>query len=134
VSVSQPTLVSGATTITLPFPARSTQTRISWETVGGSRMTINGSIRTWSVGYRYRYALAFEYADISLWNSLVDLYWNNVSNQTSATFTWTGGPWTDAQPGVTVRIDEIGDPSNTYPTVDKADFTIVLVEVDARTS
>lgn len=133
-SVSQPQLVSGASTITLPYPSRSNQTRLVWESVGGTRMTINGSIRSWSVGYRYRYALSFEYADVSVWESLVSLYWSNISGQTTADFTWAGGPWTDAQTEVPVRIEEISDLSTVYPDVTKADFTIVLVEVDARTS
>lgn len=133
-SVSQPQLASGASTIILPYPARSNQTRLAWESVGGSRMTINGSIRSWSVGYRYRYVLAFEYANVSTWESLVDLYWANISGQTTSDFLWSGGPWTDAQTAVPVRIEEISELSTVYPDVTKADFTIVLVEVDARTS
>jgi hypothetical protein len=74
-SVSQPTLSSGATTITLPYPARTGANRLEFSTVGGSRLTVNGSIRSWSVGYRYGYTLSFEYADISTYDALVGLYW-----------------------------------------------------------
>jgi len=50
------------------------------------------------------------------------------------TFLWSGGPWTAAQSGVTVRIDSISDLVTTYPDVTKGDYQITLVEVDARTS
>jgi hypothetical protein len=133
-SVSQPTLSSGATTITLPYPARTGANRLEFSTVGGSRLTVNGSIRSWSVGYRYGYTLSFEYADISTYDALVGLYWANVSNQQTTIFTWSGGPWTDAQSGVTVRIDSISDLVTTYPDVTKADYQVTLVEVDARTT
>ena len=133
-SVSQPQLASGASTIILPYPTRSNQTSLSWDSVGGSRMTINGSIRTWSVGYRYSYTLSFEYADVSIWEALVALYWANVSGQTTSTFTWAGGPWAHVQTGALVRIDAISQLNANYPDITKADFNIVLVEVDARTS
>lgn len=133
-SVSQPTLSSGATTITLPYPTRTSANRLEFSTVGGSRLTVNGSIRSWSVGYRYGYTLAFEYADIATYDAIVDLYWANVSNQQTTTFAWVGGPWTEAQSGVTVRVDAISDLITTYPDVTKADFQITLIEVDARTS
>jgi hypothetical protein len=133
-SVSQPTLSSGATTITLPFPVRTNAVKLEYSTVGGSRLTVNGSIRTWSVGYRFSYSLAFEYENVTTYDALVALYWANVSNQTTTTFTWTGGPFTPAQPGVTVRIDSISDLVTVYPDVTKGDYQITLVEVDARTS
>ena len=53
---------------------------------------------------------------------------------TTTTFTWTGGPFTPAQPGVTVRIDSISDLVTVYPDVTKGDYQITLVEVDARTT
>jgi len=133
-SVSQPTLVSSATTITLPFPARSAQTRATWETVGGSRLTANGSVRSWSIGYRYRYALTFEYCDTNTYDAIVDMYWSSNSNQTTVTFNWSGGPWNDAASGVEVQIDSISELLTPYPDPTKADFTIFLVEVDPRTS
>jgi len=133
-SVSQPTLSSGATTITLPYPTRTTANKLEFSTVGGSRLTVNGSIRSWSVGYRYGYALSFEYENITTYDALVALYWANVSNQQTTTFLWSGGPWTAAQSGVTVRIDSISDLVTTYPDVTKGDYQITLVEVDARTS
>jgi hypothetical protein len=133
-SVSQPTLFSGATTITLPYPVRTNAVKLEYSTVGGSRLTVNGSIRTWSVGYRFSYSLAFEYEDVTTYDALVALYWANVSNQTTTTFTWTGGPFTPAQPGVTVRIDSISDLVTVYPDVTKGDYQITLVEVDARTT
>ena len=133
-SVSQPTLSSGATTITLPYPVRTNAVKLEYSTVGGSRLTVNGSIRTWSVGYRFSYSLAFEYEDVTTYDALVALYWANVSNQTTTTFTWTGGPFTPAQPGVTVRIVSISDLVTVYPDVTKGDYQITLVEVDARTT
>lgn len=133
-SVSQPVLSSGATTITLPYPVRNSSVKLEFSTVGGSRLTVNGSIRSWSVGYRYSYTLAFEYENVTTYDALVALYWANVSNQTTTTFTWTGGPFTPAQPGVTVRIDSISDLVTTYPDVTKGDYQITLVEVDARTT
>ena len=133
-SVSHPTLSSGATTITLPFPVRTNAVKLEYSTVGGSRLTVNGSIRTWSVGYRFSYSLAFEYENVTTYDALVALYWANVSNQTTTTFTWTGGPFTPAQPGVTVRIDSISDLVTVYPDVTKGDYQITLVEVDARTT
>lgn len=133
-SVSQPTLSSGATTITLPYPVRSSANKLEFSTVGGSRLTVNGSIRSWSVGYRYGYTLAFEYENITTYDALVALYWANVSNQQTTTFAWVGGPWTEAQSGVVVRIDSISDLVTTYPDITKGDFQITLVEVDARTS
>ena len=133
-SLTQPTLATSSTTITFPYPARSAQTRATWESVGGSRLTANGTIRTWSIGYRYRYALSFEYCNIAIWDALVDMYWSNNNSQTTGTFTWTDGPWTDARSGVEVRIDAITDLQTPYPDPTRADFTVVLVEVDARTS
>jgi hypothetical protein len=133
-SVSQPTLVSGATIITLPYPVRSSANQLEFSTVGGSRLTVNGSVRSWSIGYRYGYTLAFEYENVATYDALVALYWANVSNQQTTLFTWSGGPWTAAQSGVTVRIDAISDLVTVYPDVTKGDFQITLVEVDARTS
>lgn len=133
-SVSQPTLVSGATTITLPFPVRTSANKLEFSTVGGSRLTVNGSIRSWSVGYRYAYTLAFEYENITTYDALVALYWSNVSNQQTTTFTFSGGPFTPADTGVVVRIDSISDLVATYPDVTKGDYQITLVEVDARTT
>ena len=133
-SVSQPTLSSGATTITLPYPVRTNAVKLEYSTVGGSRLTVNGSIRSWSVGYRFSYSLAFEYEDVTTYDALVALYWANVSNQTTTTFTWTGGPFTPAQPGVTVRNDSISELVTVYPDVTKGDYQITLVEVDARTT
>lgn len=133
-SVSQPTLVSGATTITLPYPTRTNANKLEFSSVGGSRLTVNGTIRSWSVGYRYGYTLAFEYENVTTYDALVALFWANVSNQTTTTFTWSGGPWTEAQSGVTVRIDEISDLTTTYPDVTKGDFQITLAEVNPRTT
>ena len=133
-SVSQPTLSSGATTITLPFPVRTNAVKLEYSTVGGSRLTVNGSIRTWSVGYRFSYSLAFEYENVTTYDALVARYWANVSNQTTTTLTWTGGPFTPAQAGVTVRIDSISDLVTVYPDVTKGDYQVTLVEVDARTT
>ena len=133
-TVSQPTLSSGATTITLPFPVRTNAVKLEYSTVGGSRLTVNGSIRTWSVGYRFSYTLAFEYENVTTYDALVALYWANVSNQTTTTHTWTGGPFTPAQAGVIVRIDSISDLVTVYPDVTKGDYQITLVEVDARTT
>jgi len=133
-SVSQPTLASGATTITLPYPVRTNAVKLEYSTVGGSRLTVNGSIRTWSVGYRFSYTLAFEYENVTTYDALVALYWGNVSNQTTTTFTWSGGPFTPADSGVTVRIDSISDLVTVYPDVTKGDYQITLVEVDARTT
>ena len=133
-SVSQPTLSSGATTITLPFPVRTNAVKLEYSTVGGSRLTVNGSIRTWSVGYRFSYSLAFEYENVTTYDALVALYWANVSNQTTTTLTWTGGPFTPAQAGVTVRIDSISDLVTVYPDVTKGDYQLTLGEVDARTT
>jgi hypothetical protein len=62
------------------------------------------------------------------------MYWSNNNSQTTAIFTWTDGPWTDARSGVEVRIDEITDLQTPYPDPTRADFTVVLVEVDARTT
>ena len=133
-SLSQPSLSSGATTITLPFPVRTNAVKLEYSTVGGSRLTVNGSIRTWSVGYRFSYSLAFEYENVTTYDALVALYWANVSNQTTTTLTWTGGPFTPAQAGVTVRSDSISDPVTGYPDVTKGDYQVTLVEVDARTT
>ena len=133
-SVSQPTLSSGATIITLPCPVRSSANKLEFTTVGGSRLTVNGSVRSWSVGYRYGYTLSFEYENVATYDALVALYWANVSNQQTTLFTWSGGPWTAAQSGVTVRIDAISDLVTVYPDVTKGDYQITLVEVDARTS
>ena len=133
-SVSQPTLVSGATTITLPYPTRTNANKLEFSSVGGSRLTVNGTIRSWSVGYRYGYTLAFEYENVTTYDALVALFWANISNQTTTTFTWSGGPWTEAQSGVTVRIDEISDLTTTYPDVTKGDFQITLAEVNPRTT
>lgn len=133
-SVSQPVLASGATSITLPFPSNSSSTRSVWDSVGGQRLTVNGSVRVWSVGYRYTYSLAFEYANTSLYDQLTDLYWSNVNNQTTSTFTWSGGPWDSATTGVEVYVESISPLITTYPDVTKCDFTVVLVESSARTS
>jgi hypothetical protein len=133
-SVSQPTLSSGATTITLPYPVRTNAVKLEYSTVGGSRLTVNGSIRTWSVGYRFSYSLAFEYENVTTYDALVALYWANVSNQQTTIFTWANGPFTPAQSGVTVRIDSISDLVTVYPDVTKGDYQITLVEVDARTT
>ena len=124
-SVSQPTLSSGATTITLPYPVRTNAVKLEYSTVGGSRLTVNGSIRSWSVGYRFSFVNAC---------CLLRDYWDNATNQTTTTSTWTGGPFTPAQPGVTVRIDSISDLVTVYPDVTKGDYQITLVEVDARTT
>jgi hypothetical protein len=132
--VSQPTLSSGATTITLPYPSNSSSTRSTWDSVGGSRLTVNGSMRVWSVGYRYEYTLSFEYCDSTTYDALVALYWSNVTDQTSTTFSWSGGPWTGASTGVEVFIDKISPLITTYPDTTKCDFTLTLVEVNARTS
>jgi hypothetical protein len=87
----------------------------------------------WSVGYRYTYTLAFEYADTATYDQLVALYWSNASDQTSTTFTWSGGPWAGATAGVEVFIDSISTLSTTYPDITRGDYTITLVEVEART-
>lgn len=132
--VSQPTLASGATSITLPYPSNSSSTRSTWDSVGGSRLTANGTVRVWSIGYRYTYTLAFEYAASSTYDSIVALYWDNVNAQSSTTFTWSGGPWSSADTGVEVYVDSISPLVTTYPDTTKGDFIVTLVEVQPRTS
>jgi len=134
VPVSQPVLSSGPTTITLPFPNSSSSTRSTWDSVGGSRMTVNGSMRVWSVGYRYQYALAFEYCDAATYDALVALFWSNVSEQTTTTFLWSGGPWSSATTSVEVFVEAISPLTTPYPDVSRGDFSVTLVEADARTT
>jgi hypothetical protein len=134
VSVSQPTIVSGATSITLPFPVRSSSTRLDWTQVGSTRRTLDGTLRKQSFGYAWAYTLTFEYAAVTTYDALVSLDQTIVTTSTPATFTFAGGPWIDAQSGVTVVIDQISDLATTYPDVTKGDFSITLVETTLRTS
>ena len=133
-SVSQPTIVSGATSITLPYPVRSSSTRLDWSQVGSTRRTLDGTMRKQSFGYAWTYTLTFEYASVTTYDALVSLDQTIVTTNTAATFTWAGGPWTDAQSGSTVLIDGISELSTPYPDVTKGDFSITLVETTLRTS
>ena len=132
--VSQPTLVSGATSITLPFPSRSNATQLEWNEVASTRRTLDGTLRKQSFGYAWVYTMTFEYENVATYEALVSLDQTIVTNDTPATFTWSGGPWTDAQTGTTVVIDDISALSTTYPDVTKGDFSITLVETTLRTS
>jgi len=78
--------------------------------------------------------MTFEYENVATYEALVSLDQTIVTNDTPATFTWSGGPWTDAQTGTTVVIDDISALSTTYPDVTKGDFSITLVETTLRTS
>lgn len=133
-SVSQPTIVSGATSITLPYPIRSASTRLDWNQVASTRRTLDGTLRKQSFGYAWGYTLTFEYVAVTTYDALVSLDQTIVSTNTPATFTWAGGPWTDAQSGATVVIEAISDLSTQYPDVTKGDFSITLVETTLRTS
>jgi hypothetical protein len=132
--VSQPVLSSGVTTITLPYPANSSSTRNTWDSVGGSRLTVNGSMRVWSVGYRYTYSLSFEYCDAATYDALVALYWSNISDQTVTSFAWAGGPWSSVGAGVEVFISDISPLITNYPDVTRCDFSLTLTEANARTT
>ncbi len=125
--MSQPTLTLGTTTVTLDHVDGDATIERAYDERSVSRRTIGGRLRMTLLSWGHEYRLGFRYASRDTYDAVVALWQAAADAGTYPTFTWSGGPWSSAESGVTVAV-AISPMRSPYPDLSCCDFDLTLTE------
>lgn len=128
--MNPPTLVLGATTLTLPHPASSKLPTRGLDVRMVQRRTIGGRLRTTVMSWGHTYQLEFRFVSRTVYDAIRDLWMESVSIGQYPAFSYTDVFLSASSVAVSVALSSATASLPADPTL--VDFMLDLEETNPR--